>query len=315
MNSHTMWELKQKQSLPLDAKILMTRKRLKQWHITYEGGVYLAFSGGKDSTVLKHILSDLFPDVPSVYCNTGLEYPEIKKFALSQDKVTVITPKMMFKEVISRYGYPVISKEQSSYIYEIRNTKSDKLRDLRLNGKNGRYKLSDKWKFMLDAPFKISDHCCDVLKKAPFKLYEKETGRKGIVGTRTDESRLRLNSWLKFGCNAFGSHHPMSHPLSFWTEQDVLHYIVQYNLKIASIYGDIVQDENGKYHTTGLDRTGCMFCLYGIQKDGVPNRFQRMQQTHPLQYHFCLNELGIKDVLEYMKIPFKDEQTTLECFK
>lgn len=300
MNSHTMWELKQKQSLPLDAKILMTRKRLKQWHITYEGGVYLAFSGGKDSTVLKHILSDLFPDVPSVYCNTGLEYPEIKKFALSQDKVTVITPKMMFKDVINTYGYPVISKEQSSYIDEIRNTKSDKLRDLRLNGKNGRYKLSDKWKFMLDAPF---------------KLYEKETGRKGIVGTRTDESRLRLNSWLKFGCNAFGSHHPMSRPLSFWTEQDVLHYIVQYNLKIASIYGDIVQDENGKYHTTGLDRTGCMFCLYGIQKDGVPNRFQRMQQTHPLQYHFCLNELGIKDVLEYMKIPFKDEQTTLECFK
>lgn len=79
MEKHTVLELKQKQSLPLDAKIQMTRLRLKQWHIKYEGGVYLAFSGGKDSTVLKHILSDLFPDVPSVYCNTGLEYPEIKK--------------------------------------------------------------------------------------------------------------------------------------------------------------------------------------------------------------------------------------------
>ena len=77
MGNHTVWELKQKQSLPLDAKIQMTRLRLKQWHIKYEGGVYLAFSGGKDSTVLKHILSELFPDVPSVYCNTGLEYPEI----------------------------------------------------------------------------------------------------------------------------------------------------------------------------------------------------------------------------------------------
>lgn len=97
----------------------------------------------------------------------------------------------------------------------------------------------------------------------------------------------------------------IARPMSFWTEQDVLHYIVKFNLKIASVYGDIVQDENGKYHTTGCDRTGCMFCMYGIQKDGVPNRFQRMQQTHPRQYQFCLNELGIKDVLEYMNIPYK----------
>nr|DAH26071.1 MAG TPA: phosphoadenosine-phosphosulfate reductase [Bacteriophage sp.] len=158
---------------------------------------------------------------------------------------------------------------------------------------------------MLDAPFKISNKCCDIMKKAPFKLYEKETGRKGIIATMTDESMLRLNSWLKYGCNAFEATRPMSRPMSFWTEQDILHYIVKYNLKIASAYGDIVQDENGKYHTTGCDRTGCMFCLYGIQKDSTPNRFQRMQMTHPRQYQFCLNELGIKDVLKYMNIPYK----------
>lgn len=194
-----------KKSLPLDAKILMTKRRLKQWHIKYNGNVYLAFSGGKDSTVLKDILQDIFPDVPAVFCNTGLEYPEVKKFAMSQNNVKVITPKMMFKDVINTYGYPVISKEQSSYIYEIRNTKSDKLRDLRLNGRNGGYKLSDKWKFMLNAPFKISDHCCDVMKKAPFNLYEKETGSKGIIATMTDESILRLRTWLRFGCNAFNA--------------------------------------------------------------------------------------------------------------
>lgn len=162
-----MWELQQKKSLPLDAKILMTKRRLKQWHIKYNGNVYLAFSGGKDSTVLKDILQDVFPDVPAVFCNTGLEYPEVKKFAMSQNNVKVITPKMMFKEVISRYGYPVISKEQSSYIADIRNTKSDYIRNLRLNGnKTGSYKLSEKWKFMLNAPFKISDKCCKIMKKS-----------------------------------------------------------------------------------------------------------------------------------------------------
>lgn len=314
-NNHSLWELQQKKSLPLDAKILMTKRRLKQWHIKYNGNVYLAFSGGKDSTVLKDILQDIFPDVPAVFCNTGLEYPEVKKFAMSQNNVKVITPKMMFKEVISKYGYPVISKEQSSYIADIRNTKSEYIRNLRLNGnKTGSYKLSEKWKFMLNAPFKISDKCCKVMKKEPFIRYEKETGAKGIVATMTDESILRLNTWLRFGCNAFNAKRPLSRPMSFWTEQDILQYIVEHNLKIASVYGEIKQKENGEYYTTGLKRTGCMFCMYGAQNEN-PNRFQIMQKTHPKQYDFCMNTLGLKNVLSYMNIPFKEEQTTLECFK
>nr|DAU10602.1 MAG TPA: phosphoadenosine-phosphosulfate reductase [Caudoviricetes sp.] len=315
MNNHSLWELQQKKSLPLDAKILMTKRRLKQWHIKYNGNVYLAFSGGKDSTVLKDILQDIFPDVPTVFCNTGLEYPEVKKFAMSQNNVKVITPKMMFKEVISRYGYPVISKEQSSYIADIRNTKSEYIRNLRLNGnKTKSYKLSEKWKFMLNAPFKISDKCCKVMKKEPFIRYEKETGAKGIIATMTDESILRLNTWLRFGCNAFNAKRPLSRPMSFWTEQDILQYIVEHNLKIASVYGEIKQKENGEYYTTGVKRTGCMFCMYGVQNE-TPNRFQIMQKTHPKQYDFCMNTLGLKNVMSYMNIPFKEEQTTLECFK
>lgn len=293
----------------------MTKRRLKQWHIQYNGNVYLAFSGGKDSTVLKDILQDIFPDVPAVFCNTGLEYPEVKKFAMSQNNVKVITPKMMFKEVISRYGYPVISKEQSSYIADIRNTKSEYIRNLRLNGnKTKSYKLSEKWKFMLNAPFKISDKCCKIMKKEPFIRYERETGSKGIIATMTDESSLRLNTWLRFGCNAFNAKRPLSRPMSFWTEQDVLQYIVEHNLKIASVYGEIKQKENGEYYTTGVKRTGCMFCMYGVQNE-TPNRFQIMQRTHPKQYDFCMNTLGLKNVLSYMNIPFKEEQTTLECFK
>jgi 3'-phosphoadenosine 5'-phosphosulfate sulfotransferase (PAPS reductase)/FAD synthetase len=315
MSAHTLWELQQKKSLPLDAKILMTKRRLKQWHIQYNGNVYLAFSGGKDSTVLKDILQDIFPDVPAVFCNTGLEYPEVKKFAMSQNNVKVITPKMMFKEVISRYGYPVISKEQSSYIADIRNTKSEYIRNLRLNGnKTKSYKLSEKWKFMLNAPFKISDKCCKVMKKEPFIRYERETGAKGIIATMTDESILRLNTWLRFGCNAFNAKRPLSRPMSFWTEQDILQYIVEHNLKIASVYGEIKQKENGEYYTTGVKRTGCMFCMYGVQNE-TPNRFQIMQKTHPKQYDFCMNTLGLKNVMSYMNIPFKEEQTTLECFK
>lgn len=167
---------------------------------------------------------------------------------------------------------------------------------------------------MLNAPFKISDKCCKIMKKEPFIRYERETGSKGIIATMTDESILRLNTWLRFGCNAFNAKRPLSRPMSFWTEQDILQYIVEHNLKIASVYGEIKQKENGEYYTTGVKRTGCMFCMYGVQNE-TPNRFQIMQITHPKQYDFCMNTLGLKNVLSYMNIPFKEEQTTLRCFK
>ena len=218
-------QLRQFQLLSLDSKIRLTLARIKEWHIKYEGNVYLAFSGGKDSMVLKHIIDTYYPDIPSVFCNTGLEYPEVKRFAMSQKNVTVITPKMKFKDVLHKYGYPVISKEQSQYIYEARTSKSEKVKAIRLNGKDGSYKISDKWQYLINAPFKISHKCCDVMKKAPFKQYEKETGRKAIIATMTDESTLRLNSWIKYGCNAFNAKRPASRPLSFWTEQDILAYI------------------------------------------------------------------------------------------
>lgn len=301
-------QLKQFQLLSLESKIRLTLARIKEWHIKYEGNVYLSFSGGKDSTVLKHIIDTYYPDIPSIYCNTGLEYPEVKRFAMSQDNVTVITPKILFKDVLKNYGYPVISKEQSQYLAEIRNTKSETLRNLRINGRNGRYKLSDKWQFLVDAPFKISNKCCDVMKKAPFKKYEKETGKKPIIATMTDESALRLNSWLKHGCNAFGSKRPTSRPLSFWTEQDVLAYINKYRIPLASVYGEVKREpsllNDGRLYCTGCPRTGCMFCMYGVHLEREPNRFQKMKLTHPRLYQYCIEELGLGEVLDFIGVKY-----------
>lgn len=55
MSRHYPWELAQMQSLPLEAKITMTKNRIRQWYEYYNGDVYVSFSGGKDSTVLLHI--------------------------------------------------------------------------------------------------------------------------------------------------------------------------------------------------------------------------------------------------------------------
>ena len=115
-NKHTISDLYQMQSLPLEAKIKMTERRLQDWYDYYEGQVYVSFSGGKDSTVLLHIARRLFPDIKAVFVDTGLEYPEIRDFVKSFDNVDWLKPKMNFRQVIEKYGYPFISKEVSNCV-------------------------------------------------------------------------------------------------------------------------------------------------------------------------------------------------------
>ena len=77
---HTINELKQKQAMPLEAKIIMSQRRIKEWYDYFNGNVYVSFSGGKDSTVLKHLVETTIGvyNVPSIFVNTGLEFPEIQ---------------------------------------------------------------------------------------------------------------------------------------------------------------------------------------------------------------------------------------------
>ena len=175
---------------------------------------------------------------------------------------------MSFKHVIQKYGYPVISKEISRRVQYAKKAIAEgreenhgdykKLCGLALdkNGNKSQFNC-EKWKFLLNAPFNCSAECCTVMKKNPAKLYEKTTGRVPIIATMTCESRLRLESWIRYGCNAFDAERQSSQPMSFWTEQDVLEYIVKYQIDYAPIYGEIKQNINGKYYTTGANRTGC----------------------------------------------------------
>lgn len=386
-NAHTAYDLKQMQSLPLEAKIRMTKERIRAWYeawtrfeikndktgktrfVTIDtrdifaepplkdgetivsampGAVYVSFSGGKDSTVLKHIVDSMYDDVPALFVNTGLEYPEIQAFAKALKNVTVVRPEMRFDEVIRKYGYPVISKNVARTIYYARlNIAEGKAHSIyidQLKGealdRSGRKSLFNKrkWAFLLDSPFNIHSACCDVTKKRPAYDYEKKTGRKPIIGTLATESMNRHAQWVINGCNAFETDKPRSAPLSFWTEQDILHYIQKYNVPYCSVYGDIVLDTGedvadgqtnlidylGCYEpedrltTTGCDRTGCIFCMFGCHLEKEPNRFQRLKETHPRQYKYCIeggemadgkwqpskDGLGLGKVLDYIGVKY-----------
>ena len=341
-NRHTKYDLQQMQSLPLDAKIVMTQERIRQWYEHWDGRVYVSFSGGIGSTVLKHIVDGMYDDVTSVFVNTGLEYTEIQQFVREvkageydcfNPDVEIIRPVMRFDEVIKTYGYPVISKEVAERIYYAKRGAKwalNCINGLNPDGSESSFKKrTSKWEYLIDAPFGVSHKCCTIIKKNPAKKYEKETGRKPFVGTMASESILRQTQWLKIGCNAFGGKRPRSAPLSFWTEQDILHYIKRYNVPYCPVYGEIrvkqspddtangqinmidylgAYEEQDTLETTGLNRTGCMFCMFGCHLEKEPNRFQRMKITYPKQYAYCMKPveeggLGLDAVLSYLKIP------------
>lgn len=121
---HDAARLKELQALPLERKIQITQTRIIEWYQHYNGNVCVSFSGGKDSTVLLHIARQLYPDIPAVFSNTGLEYPEIQRFVKSIDNVDIVTPAMRFDQVIFIYGYPLIGKEVAEAIYYARRIRS-----------------------------------------------------------------------------------------------------------------------------------------------------------------------------------------------
>lgn len=385
MNKHLPHDLKQMQSLPLEAKIRMTKERIEAWYeswwryeiydkatgktrfVTFDnrdysatppmketefiesaipGAVYVSFSGGKDSTVLKHIVDSMYSDVPAVFVNTGLEYPEIQhfvrevkaeKYGCFNPDVEIIRPEMRFDEVIKKYGYPVVSKRVAGYV-ETAKRNPDSKRAKWIRGEEWtKFVTGGKWAFLIDAPFMVSAKCCAVMKHKPINQYGKLTGRKAIIGTMATESPNREQAWLVNGCNAFEAKTPTSQPLSFWTEQDILHYIKKFNVPYCPAYGEIKVDDNPEFEgqinwidylecyepqdhlvTTGCNRTGCMFCMFGCHLEKEPNRFQRLKQTHPRQYEYCIcggemvngkwqpnkKGLGLGHVLDYIGVKY-----------
>lgn len=309
-------------ALDVQEKEILTYEKLDEWYTAWGGQCYVSFSGGKDSTVLAYLAARYLSsfrtppwELNLVFVNTGLEYPEIQKFVneyadwLRREfpRVTVnlhrLRPKMNITQVVTKYGYSIVSKEVAGTVYETRKNpncvRAKKLKGELLDkeGKPSIYNCKN-WGFLLDAPFLISDRCCHVMKKTPLHTYDSKSHQKAMVAMMAEESRMRMARWMATGCNAFEGKRPMGKPMSFWTEQDVLRFIVDHQLPYASVYGDIVaSDGENDYdatlvdcplHCTGGQRTGCMFCAFGAHIEKGVNRFERMKLTHPKHYAFCI---------------------------
>ena len=327
MNAFTIEDLKRFRAESLEDKEQRSLAKIAEWYSYWNNEVYVAFSGGKDSSVLSDLCGFWCKATGATlylcFVNTGLEYPEIQKHVKDfaeylrnkygiEVVLDIVRPQMRFDEVIKTYGYPMISKEVAKCVSSAKrlDSKYGQVCRERLNGthkqKSGEPSLYNcaKYKPLVDVDFNISHRCCDVMKKSPSHDYAKKTGRKQITAQMAAESRLREQQWIKYGCNGFDMSTPTSNPMSFWTEQDVLRYIKKYDIPIASVYGSIeyVNDSDQmrvedfgiecegceELHTTGCSRTGCIFCGFGCHREGSPNRFERLRSTHPRQYEYCI---------------------------
>lgn len=309
-------------ALDLGDKVFLSREKIEQWYDAWDGKCYVSFSGGKDSTVLAYLAAQelsryrtpIYP-LTLVFVNTGLEYPEIqhfvndyavwlqKQFPRIDVQLVRLRPKLNIRQVIAKYGYSIIGKDVAHRIETARrspDSRSMKLlrgEVLRTDGGKSIYNC-EKWEYLLSAPFLISDKCCGIMKKSPAKSYEHRADAKPTMATMAEESLLRMQKWRETGCNAFDGKRPMSKPMSFWTDQDVLAFLKDKNIPYCSVYGDIVaSDGDNDYpstliekplHCTGCQRTGCMFCAFGAHLEKGENRFERMKHTHPKHYDFCI---------------------------
>lgn len=303
------WQFSQRKNLPYYGKIQLTQNRILEWYDFYEGDVYVSFSGGLDSTVLVDLVRKTVGDIPLVFVNTGLEYKEIVRFVSNYDHLTVLRPELSFREVLKKYGYPLISKETAGKIRKLRHGDlSERYRNYLLHGdERGSFgKLPEKWKFLIDAPFDTSEKCCYVLKEEPLVKYGKKTGRVPYIGITQDEGFRRQREYNRTGCNVYDSKQPKSQPLGFWTRQDILRYCLENDLPVCSVYGKIFC-KDGQYDNTGVRRTGCVYCCMGCHLEEHPNRFERLKEDDPELYQYCMrplheNGLGFDYVLNYCNI-------------
>jgi 3'-phosphoadenosine 5'-phosphosulfate sulfotransferase (PAPS reductase)/FAD synthetase len=279
------------QSWPLERKIYHSLKRINEFYRKMDGQVYVAYSGGLDSTVLLHLVRTIYPNAIAVFSNTTNEHPEILQHVRRTPNVIEVNPKMTFTETIPLHGFPLVSKKVSKAIGVLKNPtpRNVNLRNLYATGLNRHgspaksFKLANKWWFLVDETFDITNKCCDILKKEPLDRYAKETETRPFIGTLASESKQRYGDWVDHGCNITEGKKKVSRPLSIWTNADVWEYIRTYKVPYSSAY-DPVLDKDGRVICEGETRTGCAFCGFGAHLEKGSNRFQRLAIRKPHQF-------------------------------
>jgi len=278
-------------SQSLEDKVRATEELIKKFHKENDGNIFVSFSGGKDSTVLRHIALNIFPDLKVVFSNTTNELLEVYQFVKSfGDSVIWVHPTITFQESVKKHGFPLVSKEVAHLVFQLKNINTPKTKTLRMYGNaKGTGKVPAKWKFLAEQPFDMNNKCCQRLKKDPLEKWSKKNGMKPMIAIMSDESNLRKQLSL-YGSENGSKLYPFLR--SGWREEDIWEYAKKHNIRFAECYYDRIV--NGQL-LKGETRTGCEYCGFGIHLDGA-KRFMRSKLLTPKRYKkmMSLENNGVK---------------------
>ena len=273
---------KKKEDMPLDTWydnefILQDRiQKIQQIVRKYgEDNFSISFSGGKDSTVLHHLIDMALPGnrIPRVYANTGIELNMIRDFVLdmqkTDDRIVVIKPSVPIKPMLEKEGYPFKSKRHAQCVDIYQKHKS---LDGRIGLQHYLHLSNDgvnwtparscpnilKYQFTEEFKLKVSDKCCLRLKEDPLHKWQKENNKPhNIVGIMRDEGGRRDKSVCMAWKNS--KKNLNFQPLVPVTKEWEQWFIDTYHVKICDIY----------YPPYNFERTGCKGCPFNpkLQKD------------------------------------------------
>jgi len=280
--------LNRRMNYPLEYKIMLAKRRIQRAISDYgEDNCYLSFSGGKDSTVVSHIVSSLGYKLEHVFSNTRLEYPECidfsNKWCKKQGvKLTMVLPKKLPQEIWKEYGYPMFSKEIATILERIR-----------VHNRVSPKKLKKVKSFLKYKDVKISAQCCYYLKKKPMKDWQKTSDKKvAIMGVRANESQMRRVVWIRKGCIYETKDQVVVQPIIFFTDKDIWDYAKKFKLKFADIYYN------------GLKRNGCFCCGFGCHLTDE-NNFVKLKKRNPILWKNIMNHWGFEKICKKCDIPIE----------
>lgn len=260
---------------------------------------YISFSGGKDSTVLHHLVDLALPNnkIPRVYINTGIEYVDVVKFvkeiASNDDRFVILNPTKPVKKVLEERGYPFKSKQHAHNvaIYQRNGLTKTNEKYLGLSSKTMflcpkilKYQFSEEFKL------KVSEKCCDELKKKPIKKWEKENNRTiTLTGMRSEEGGFRN---YQRNCAVFkGDELIKFHPLKVVTNEWMDWFIEKEGIKLCKLY----------YEPFNFKRTGCKGCPFSLD---LQHQLDVMEKLLPNEKKQC--ELIWKPVYEeYRRLGYR----------
>ena len=280
-----------------------------------EENFYLSFSGGKDSTVLSHLLDKAIPNnkIPRVYANTGIELNMIRDFVFEMaehdERVKIIKPSMPIKPMLEKEGYPFKSKGHSKWHERYTRLGRSEGVSQYLGERTDKKPWSSqtscpkalKYQFSPDFKLKISDQCCVKLKEEPLTRWSEENNRPyTIIGIMREEGGRRNNAQcLSMRGNKLKAFQPLAPMSKEWEEW----YIETFNVKICDIY-------KPPYN---FIRTGCKGCPFARN---LQNELDTLEKLFPEERKQC--EIIWKPVYdEYRRIGYRlkpNKQMTVEDY-